>query len=132
MLYQVDRSSWVGLLNIMVARRRMSADRFVSESHPGSGLGAVLEEHDGAAYLYLMLGTGKIVGHVFAYQGSRDESFTFRWSGDGRSVALLARDRPIAFILHDEAVGYGRNISKHGPTGSPWEEEKCESVFRRN
>jgi hypothetical protein len=110
----------------------MAADRFVSEIHPVSGLGAVLEEDDGASYLYLTLGTGKIVGHVFAYHGSGDASFTFRWSGDGRSVALVVRDQPIAFILHDEAVGYGRNISKEGPMGSPWEEAKYESAFRRN
>ena len=110
----------------------MSANPFVSEIHPVSGLGAVLEEDDGVAYLYLTSDTGKVFGHVFAYSGTSDGSLTFRWSGDGRSVALLARGQPVAFILHDEAAGYGRNISRQGPTGSPWDEAKYETVFRSN
>lgn len=109
----------------------MAAECFVTETNPMSGLVAVLEEDDGAAYLYLKLGAGEIVGHVFAYKGSSDGPLSFRWSGDGRSVALLDRDQPVAFILHDEAVGYGRNISRQCPVGSPWEEARFKSVFLR-
>jgi hypothetical protein len=109
----------------------MATERFDTETHPMSGLVAVLEEDDGAAYLYLKRGASEIVGHVFAYKGSSDGSLTFRWAGDGRSVALMDRDQPLAFILHDEAVGYGRNISRPCPVGFPWDEAKFESVFRR-
>jgi hypothetical protein len=52
----------------------MDAAQFVSDIHPISGRGAVLEEDDGVAYLYLTLsGTSSIIGRVFAYRGYCDE-----------------------------------------------------------
>jgi len=108
----------------------MDTGRFVSEIHRSSGLGAVLEEDGDTAYLYMTLGSGKIISHVFVYPGRSDKPLTFRWSEDGRSVALLVSERPIAFILDGEAVGYCRSVVEGGPVGSTWDEAKYDSAFR--
>src|SRR6202034_1027858 len=108
----------------------MDAAPFASQVHPVSGRGAVLEEEDGVAYLYLMLSaSGGIIGHVLAYRGAGDGLCGFRWADNGCSVALLDRGRPLAFILDGEALGYSRNITADDASGCSWDEAKYASVF---
>jgi hypothetical protein len=108
----------------------MEAGQFLSDVHPLSGRGAVLEEDDGVAYLYLCRVSGQnIIGAVLAYRGSVEEPCTFHWSPDGCSVALLLGCQPIAFILDGEKVGYGRNHTQTGPMGCTWDEEKYAQAF---
>ena len=110
----------------------MDTSQFSSGVHPVSGRGAVFEKEDGVAFLYLtQSANGKIIGHVLACAGSGDLAPSFRWSGDGRSVAVLERQQAVAFILDGEPLGYGRYVVMDGPTGHPWDEAKFVATFRR-
>lgn len=62
-------------------------------------------------------------------EGARSEDFTFRWSADGRSVALLRRGEPIAMIVSDSKRGYSKALSRSGPYGEPWDQPTYDKVF---
>jgi hypothetical protein len=57
------------------------------------------------------------------------ESVSFRWSGDGESVAVLFHNNVQGFIAAGERRGFSRNLSKAGPFGSPLDLELYDELF---
>ena len=57
------------------------------------------------------------------------DEFTFLWSKDGQSVAVIHRGLPIAMILSNSKRGFAKAISKSGPFGEPWDQSAYERAF---
>jgi len=53
--------------------------------------------------------------------------WSFVWSPDGESVAVVNDGQAIAFIVDGQKSGYSRELVKDGPWGHPW----SESLFRQ-
>jgi len=50
--------------------------------------------------------------------------FSFRWSKDGHSVALLRNGEPIALVTVADRVGYSKAIAKRSRLAKPWDEKR--------
>lgn len=59
----------------------------------------------------------------------RKFQWTFIWSNEGESVALVRDGEPLAFILAGEKFGYSRLLVKDGPWGKVWSEEVFKATF---
>ncbi|MFO0950640.1 MAG: hypothetical protein U0835_05700 [Isosphaeraceae bacterium] len=55
--------------------------------------------------------------------------FTFRWSEDGESVAVLHQGSPLAMIVSGAPRGYSRALGRDGFYGHPWDQTVYERVF---
>ncbi|HEV3145752.1 MAG TPA: hypothetical protein VGZ47_17825 [Gemmataceae bacterium] len=55
--------------------------------------------------------------------------WSFLWSQDGESVAVVKDGEPVAFIIGGQKGGYSRELIKDGPWGHPWSEEVFRSKF---
>jgi hypothetical protein len=56
-------------------------------------------------------------------------AWSFLWSADGESIAVLRDDVPVAVIRASEKRGYSKGVSKVGPWGHPWSEVVFDSIF---
>jgi hypothetical protein len=61
-----------------------------------------------------------------------ESEFSFKWSKDGNSVALLRRGQPIAFTSLSEKYGYSKAISKPNPLANPWDQKLYDKLFRNS
>lgn len=50
--------------------------------------------------------------------------FSFRWSRDGQSVALLRNGVPIAFASASEQFGYSKAVAKSSPLANAWSQDR--------
>lgn len=50
--------------------------------------------------------------------------FSFRWSLDGHSVALLRHGKPIALASARERLGYSKAVAKPSPLANPWDQKR--------
>lgn len=51
------------------------------------------------------------------------------WSVDGEAVAVLARNRVLAFIRSSDKTGFSRFISASGPFGEPFDTDLFVALF---
>lgn len=54
----------------------------------------------------------------------KQREFTFRWSKDGHSVALLRNGEPIAMVAAADASGYSKAVAKRSRLAKPWDEKR--------
>lgn len=55
--------------------------------------------------------------------------WSFLWSSDGESVAVLKNGEAVAFIVAGTRGGYSRELIQDGPWGHPWSEETFRATF---
>jgi hypothetical protein len=55
--------------------------------------------------------------------------WSFVWSPDGESVAVVKDGQPVACIIGGQKGGYSRELVKDGPWGHPWSEMLFRSKF---
>lgn len=58
-----------------------------------------------------------------------EKEFSFEWSADGNSVALLRNGSPICFISTREKFGYSRAVSKSSNLANAWDQDTYERLF---
>lgn len=58
-------------------------------------------------------------------------SFSFKWSADGNSAALLFRGEPIALVTESEELGLSKAVAKPNKLTSPWQQEVYQQLFGR-
>lgn len=49
-----------------------------------------------------------------------ESDFTFRWSSDGHSVALVHRGEPMALVSEREKRGYSKAVAATSALANPW------------
>jgi hypothetical protein len=57
-------------------------------------------------------------------------NWTFVWSSDGESVALLRDGEPHAFILAGQKAGHCRLLIQDGGWGKVWDQGLFEATFK--
>jgi hypothetical protein len=60
---------------------------------------------------------------------SKELDFSFLWTVDGESVALLHNKIPIAFIYKNEKYGYSKAVSKSSPIVNVWNQDLYDKLF---
>jgi len=60
---------------------------------------------------------------------TQESDFTFKWSLDGQSVALIYKQLPIAFISIKEKYGFSKSVKKNSPIVNSWNEELYDELF---
>ncbi len=55
--------------------------------------------------------------------------FSFAWSSDGNSIAVIKEGNPITMIINAEKHGYSKGIGVNGPWGHVWDEVLYQRVF---
>lgn len=55
--------------------------------------------------------------------------FTFKWSTDGESVAVLRNGHPLAFASVKERFGYSRAVSVSSPLANAWDQVRYSGLF---
>ncbi len=62
----------------------------------------------------------------------QSDIFEFKWSPDGRSVALLINGIPFGFIPPGVQRGYSKHLTKVGPWGHKWDEKLYLILFNES
>lgn len=57
--------------------------------------------------------------------------FSFKWSTDGESVAVLRNGQPLAFALVKDRHGYSRAVSVSSPLANAWDDARYTTLFGR-
>jgi len=55
--------------------------------------------------------------------------FTFRWSADGHSVAVLRNGVPLAFVSMQERFGFSKAVAIASPLANPWDQARYVALF---
>lgn len=55
--------------------------------------------------------------------------FSFRWSADGHSVALLHHDQPIAMATARDPLGYSKAVAKRSRLANAWSQKRYAELF---
>jgi hypothetical protein len=58
--------------------------------------------------------------------------FSFKWSADGQSVALLRKGEPIALASATEKLGYSKAVAKPSRLANPWNQKRYEALFGKS
>jgi hypothetical protein len=114
-----------------------SANLFLSDVSVQSSRHAVIEDDGEVAYLYLTeRGRQNIVASAWIYSRTNfpdptERDWTFLWSDDGESVAVLADGHPLACIVGAVGPGYSRELEAGSSLGHAWDDTTYARVFRR-
>jgi hypothetical protein len=98
---------------------------------------AVIEDDGEVAYLYLTEpGRQNVVASALIYSrinfpDPTAYDWTFLWSNEGESVAVLADGRPLACIVGAVGPGYSRGLEAASSLGHAWDDTTFARVFRR-
>ncbi|HCE2442232.1 TPA: hypothetical protein NGU06_004518 [Vibrio parahaemolyticus] len=60
---------------------------------------------------------------------TEEQDFSFLWSADGNSVALLYKSAPIAFVTQSEKYGFSKAVVSDSPIVSAWNSKKFNELF---
>ena len=60
---------------------------------------------------------------------TEESDFTFKWSSDGESAALLYHGDPIAFVSVNQEFGYSKAVIKASLISYPWDQKLYEKYF---
>jgi len=108
-----------------------SANLFLSDASVQSSRRAVIEDDGEVAYLYLTEpGRDNIVAAAWIYSRTNfpdpaEHDWTFIWSDDGESVAVLADGRPLACICRGGLVrGTAVDSRLRIPLGHAWDDTR--------
>lgn len=58
-----------------------------------------------------------------------EREFSFKWSPDGNSVAILRNGAPLAFASMAEKFGYSKAVSKTSPLANAWDQARYDALF---
>ena len=70
-----------------------------------------------------------LVSKTAVIEKTVEQDFSFQWSADGNSVALLYRTAPIAFVTKSEKYGFSKAVVSDSPVVSVWSSEKFSELF---
>jgi hypothetical protein len=73
--------------------------------------------------------TESIASTSAVINSAQAEDFTFLWSTDGESVAVLHKSTPLAMITKDSKSGFSKSLSKESFFGNPWEQSIYNKYF---
>jgi hypothetical protein len=59
-----------------------------------------------------------------------DLKWSFLWSPDGESVAVIQNSTPTAFVIGGKKRGHSLHLQKTGPWGEKWSEELYSKIFK--
>lgn len=60
-----------------------------------------------------------------------EKEFSFKWSTDGNTVALLRNGAPICFTSANDKLGYSRAVSKSSNLANSWDQKAYEHLFSK-
>ena len=70
-----------------------------------------------------------VASEVAVIAKTAGQDFSFLWSADGNSVALLYKNAPIAFVTQSEKYGFSKAVVSDSPIVSAWDAEKFNELF---
>ncbi|EGR1599178.1 TPA: hypothetical protein ACMDUI_004556 [Vibrio parahaemolyticus] len=70
-----------------------------------------------------------LVSEVGVIAKTAEQDFSFLWSADGNSVALLYKGAAIAFVTQSEKYGFSKAVVSDSPIVSVWDSEKFSELF---
>ncbi|EPF2931189.1 hypothetical protein ACSL9C_004139 [Vibrio navarrensis] len=70
-----------------------------------------------------------LASEVAVIAKTAEQDFSFLWSADGNSVALLYKNAPIAFVTQSEKYGFSKAVVSDSPIVSMWDTEKFNELF---
>lgn len=59
-----------------------------------------------------------------------ESEISFEWSKDGHSVAVLYKNKPIAFIDSVHKSSFSKALKKEGFFGKPWNQDTYNEIFK--
>jgi hypothetical protein len=62
---------------------------------------------------------------------ANENQFSFVWSADGNSTALIYNGLPIAFVSISEGIGYSKAVSKENKLTNPWNQALYDKLFSK-
>ncbi|MEZ9017880.1 hypothetical protein AB6E79_13230 [Vibrio lentus] len=71
----------------------------------------------------------RLASEVAVIAKTAEQDFSFLWSVDGHSVALLYKNEPIAFVTQNEKYGFSKAVVSDSPIVSVWDSEKFNELF---
>lgn len=71
----------------------------------------------------------KLVSETAYIEKTAGQDFSFLWSEDGNSVALLHKGAPIVFVTQSEKYGFSKAVISDSPIVSVWDSEKFRELF---
>lgn len=100
-----------------------SANLFLSNVSVQSLRHAIIEDDGDVASAWIYSRTN--------FPDPTEHDWTFLWSDDGDSVAVLADGRPLACIVGAVGPGYSRGLEAVSSLGHAWDDTTFARVFRR-
>ncbi|WP_241825762.1 hypothetical protein [Salinivibrio sp. PR932] len=70
-----------------------------------------------------------LASEVAVIPKTAEQDFSFLWSADGNSVALLYKNAPIAFVSQNEKYGFSKAVVSDSPIVSMWDTDKFNELF---
>ncbi len=61
---------------------------------------------------------------------SSENDFSFNWSHDGNSVALLYKQDPITLVSINERLGYSKSVNEDSGLVNAWSQLKYDNTFK--
>lgn len=74
--------------------------------------------------------TAKLASASAVIEEPKKTEFTFQWSTDGESVAVLRNGIPIAMATSWERIGYSKAVVVASSVANPWSESRFHALFR--
>lgn len=71
----------------------------------------------------------RLVSEVAVIAKTVEQDFSFLWSVDGHSVALLYKNEPIAFVTQSEKYGFSKAVVSDSPLVFVWDSERFSELF---
>tara|TARA_Y100000588_G_C14166928_1_gene887334 strand:- start:243 stop:740 length:498 start_codon:yes stop_codon:yes gene_type:complete len=69
------------------------------------------------------------VSKIAIIEKASEQDFSFLWSTDGNSVALLYRSEPIAFVTQSKKYGFSKAVVSDSPVVSAWDSTLFVQLF---
>ncbi len=73
--------------------------------------------------------SAEIASSGAAIYEAEERHFTFSWSRDGTSAALIYRGEPIAFVTISERIGYSKAVAVDNKLTNSWNQALYEQLF---
>lgn len=73
--------------------------------------------------------SAEIASSTAVINDAKERYFSFSWSRDGASAALIYKGDPIAFVTISEKIGYSKAVATDNKLTSPWNQALYEKLF---
>lgn len=75
--------------------------------------------------------SAKLASTQAVISDSNEHQFSFVWSQDGTTVALIYNGNPIAFVSISEPIGYSKAVAKENKLTNPWDQVLYDKLFTK-